>query len=221
MPQDPPTPAVRPLPAAARRRLAAFIKIVLCVAAVYAARRWRLSEHFLQLVQSLEGLGWVGMLGFIGLYIAACVLLVPGSILTLGAGSVFGIARGTLLVSVASTLGAICAFLVGRHLARDWVRRKLASHPKFQAIDQAVASEGWKVVGLTRLSPVFPFVLLNYAYGLTSVSLRDYWLASWVGMLPGTILYVYLGSLAHDVASLAQPRSEGRTPLEWTLYGIG
>jgi uncharacterized membrane protein YdjX (TVP38/TMEM64 family) len=149
-----------------------------------------------------SGLDWVEQLGptgpalFILLYIAACVLFIPGSALTLGAGAIFGVVRGSIIVSVASTLGATAAFLVGRYFARDWIARKIEKNEKFAAIDQAVGREGWKIVGLTRLSPAFPFSLLNYAYGLTKVSFRDYVLASWIGMMPGTIMYVYLGSLA-------------------------
>ena len=149
-----------------------------------------------------NALNWVEQLGptgpaiFILIYIAACVLFVPGSALTLGAGAIFGVVKGSIIVSVASTLGATAAFLVGRYVARDWVARKIAKNEKFAAIDRAVGEEGWKIVGLTRLSPVFPFSLLNYAYGLTKVSLRDYFFASWIGMMPGTIMYVYLGSLA-------------------------
>jgi uncharacterized membrane protein YdjX (TVP38/TMEM64 family) len=128
----------------------------------------------------------------------------------------FGVVRGTLLVSLASTLGATCAFLLGRYLARDWVAKKIEGNGSFAAIDQAVAGEGWKIVLLTRLSPVFPFALLNYAFGLTRVSLRDYVLASWLGMMPGTVMYVYLGSLAR--AGVAEQQ---RTPGEWALYIVG
>lgn len=148
------------------------------------------------------GLDWVEQLGpagpviFILMYIVACVFFIPGSVLTLGAGAMFGVIKGSVFVSVGSTLGATAAFLVGRYVARDWVARKISKNAKFAAIDQAVGNEGWKIVGLTRLSPVFPFALLNYAYGLTKVSLRDYVLASWVGMMPGTVMYVYIGSLA-------------------------
>ncbi len=144
----------------------------------------------------VEQLGPAGPIIFILMYIAACVFFIPGSALTLGAGAIFGVVKGSIIVSVASTLGAMVAFLVGRYVARDWIARKIDKNEKFKAIDQAVAGEGWKIVGLTRLSPAFPFSLLNYAYGLTKVSLRDYVLASWIGMMPGTIMYVYLGSLA-------------------------
>jgi len=144
----------------------------------------------------VDGLGWIGPVVFVVLYIGATVFFIPGSALTLGAGALFGVVKGSLLVSVASTLGATAAFLVGRYLAREWVARKIAKNEKFAAIDEAVGREGWKIVGLTRLSPVFPFTLLNYAYGLTNVKLRDYFFASWIGMMPGTVMYVYLGALA-------------------------
>jgi uncharacterized membrane protein YdjX (TVP38/TMEM64 family) len=155
-----------------------------------------INEWMQRALEAVEALGIWGPIVFIVLYIAATVLFVPGSALTLGAGAIFGLVRGSILVSVGSTLGATAAFLVGRYVARDWVARKIEKNPKFAAIDRAVAREGWKIVGLTRLSPAFPFSLLNYAYGLTKVRLRDYVLASWIGMMPGTVMYVYLGSLA-------------------------
>jgi uncharacterized membrane protein YdjX (TVP38/TMEM64 family) len=169
-----------------------------------------------------ETLDWVSRLGpwcaviFVSIYIVATVLFVPGSVLTLGAGAVFGVIWGSVYVSLGSILGATCAFLVGRYLARDAIARKVADNERFAAIDKAVAAEGWKIVGLTRLSPVFPFTLLNYAFGLTQVKLRDYVLASWIGMMPGTVMYVYLGSLA-KAASGARTRTAG----EWILYGVG
>jgi uncharacterized membrane protein YdjX (TVP38/TMEM64 family) len=168
----------------------------------------------------VSGLGAWGPVIFIFIYILACVFFIPGSVLTLGAGFIFGVVKGTVVVSIAATLGATCAFLVGRYIARAWVEKKIQTNPKFKAIDDAVGKEGWKVVGLTRLSPVFPFVLLNYAYGLTSVSLRDYFLASWLGMLPGTVMYVYIGSLAGDLAMIGAG-GRTRTPAEWALYLAG
>ncbi len=107
-----------------------------------------------------------------------------------------------------------------RYLARDWVARKIAGNARFRAIDEAVAQEGAKIVLLTRLSPVFPFALLNYAYGLTRIPFRSYCLASWVGMFPGTVLYVYLGALAGDLATLASGKRE-RTPTEWAFFAVG
>ncbi len=175
-----------------------------------------------------QGLTWVQSLGpwgpiaFIALYNLATVLFLPGSLLTLGGGLLFGLGWGSLYVFCAATLGATLAFLLGRYIARDWVDSKMASNKQFQAIDQAIAREGLKIVFLTRLSPLFPFNLLNYALGLTQVSLRDYVLGSF-GMLPGTILYVYLGSLAGSLASLGSPT---QTPpqaqqLQWAIKIIG
>jgi uncharacterized membrane protein YdjX (TVP38/TMEM64 family) len=168
-----------------------------------------------------DSLAWVEQLGpwgpvlFVLIYIVAAVLFVPGSALTLGAGAVFGVGLGSVLVSLGATLGATAAFLVGRYFARAWVAKKIEGNAAFAAIDRAVAAEGWKIVGLTRLSPAFPFSLLNYAFGLTRVSLRDYVVASWIGMMPGTVMYVYIGSLAR----VAGDRT--RTPGEWALLGLG
>lgn len=169
-----------------------------------------------------QALDWVGQLGpwgaiiFIAIYVVATVLFIPGSVLTLGAGAVFGVMWGSVYVSIGSTLGATAAFLVGRYLARDTIARRIEGNERFAAIDKAVASEGWKIVGLTRLSPVFPFTLLNYAFGLTRVKLGHYVLASWIGMMPGTVMYVYLGSLAK-----AATGERMRTTGEWVLYGVG
>ncbi len=121
---------------------------------------------------------------------------------------------------MASIAGATLSFLVGRYALRAWVAGKIKANPKFEAIDEAVGREGWKIVGLTRLSPVFPFNLLNYAYGVTKVSLRDYFWASWIGMFPGTVMYVYAGSLAGSLTALGS-RSGGRTTAEWVLYAAG
>ena len=140
----------------------------------------------------------ISWLVFIIFYVMATVLVLPGSLLTLAAGFLFGLGYGFAIVSLASTLGATCAFLVGRFLARDWVAAKLQSQPRFSALDAAVGEQGAVVVLLTRLSPIFPFSLLNYGLGLTQVKLSHYVLASWAGMIPGTLLYVYLGSIASN-----------------------
>ncbi len=187
------------------------------VVALLAAARYLHVQDLLK-----QALHWVGQLGpsgpifFIGIYVVATVLFIPGSVLTLGAGAVFGVLWGSIYVSLAATLGATCAFLVGRYLARDAIARRIAGNERFAAIDRAVASEGWKIVGLTRLSPLFPFTLLNYGFGITRVKLGHYILASWIGMMPGTVMYVYLGSLA-KAASGERTRTTG----EWLLYAIG
>ncbi|BCX08165.1 hypothetical protein NIES592_07790 [Fischerella major NIES-592] len=171
-------------------------------------------------LQWIDGLGAVGALAFILLYIIATVAFLPGSILTLGAGVVFGVVWGSLYVFIGATIGATAAFLVGRYLARGWVAKKIAGNQKFRAIDEAVGREGLKIVLLTRLSPIFPFNLLNYAYGVTGVSLKDYVLAS-IGMIPGTIMYVYIGSLAGSIATIGTESQPGNAGVQWAIRIIG
>ena len=196
-----------------------FLCGALIVGILFAVRYFG-SGPLRELLQWISGLGPSAPLVFIPLYVVACVLFVPGSILTLSAGFLFGVARGSVYVSVAATLGATLAFLIGRYFARQWVAARLANYPKFKAVDEAVAQEGWKIVALTRLSPVFPFNLLNFAFGLTKVRVRDYVLATWAGTLPGTILYVYLGSLAGDLTRVATGGAK-RSPAQWLLYAVG
>jgi uncharacterized membrane protein YdjX (TVP38/TMEM64 family) len=155
-----------------------------------------------QFVAWVNGLGVWGPVVFIAGYVVAAVAFVPGSILTLAAGAIFGLGKGVVYVFIAAVLGSSAAFLVSRYLARPAIERRVAGNARFAAIDRAVGAQGRKIVFLLRLSPVFPFNLLNYALGLTRVRFVDYLTAS-VGMLPGTLLYVYYGKLAGDVATLA------------------
>jgi len=179
-------------------------------------------HHLLETaLREIGNLGAWGPAAFMALYVLACVAFIPGSILTLGAGALFGVLWGTIYVSLASVTGASLAFLIGRYLAKDWVAGKMESNRKLKRLSKAVAKEGWKLVLLTRLSPVFPFNILNYAFGLTEVSVKDYVLASWLGMLPGTILYVYLGSLAKDLTQLGLGRGRHKSPAEWALEIAG
>lgn len=170
----------------------------------------------------VQSLGAIAPIGFILIYNLATVLFVPGSILTLGGGVLFGLGFGTVYVFIAATLGATIAFWIGRNFARDWVANKMTDYPKFEAIDAAVAKNGFKIVLLTRLSPLFPFNVLNYAFGITQVSLKDYVLGS-IGMIPGTILYVYIGSLIGNIAligtkTIVNPEAER---LQWIFKIIG
>ena len=173
-----------------------------------------------------EFTAWVDQLGawgpaaFILAYAASVVALVPASLLTLAAGAIFGIASGTLYAFVAATIGATLAFVVSRYLARGAIERKLADNPKFQSIDSAIGEEGRKIVFLLRLSPIFPFVYLNYALGLTRVGFADYVVAS-VGMLPATLLYVYSGKVAGDVAALAGGVELDRGPADYAIWIFG
>ena len=168
----------------------------------------------------VDSLGAVGAIAFIIIYILATVAFFPGSILTLGAGVVFGLVLGSFYVFIGATIGATAAFLVGRYLARGWVAEKIQGNNKFQAIDEAVGKEGLKIVLLTRLSPIFPFTLLNYAYGVTGVSLKDY-LIGCAGMIPGTIMYVYIGSLAGSLATIGTSAPATNPVLLWTIRLIG
>ena len=168
----------------------------------------------------VDSLGSVGAIAFIIIYILATVAFFPGSILTLGAGVVFGLVLGSFYVFIGATIGATAAFLVGRYLARGWVAEKIQGNNKFQAIDEAVRKEGLKIVLLTRLSPIFPFTLLNYAYGVTGVSLKDYLLGC-AGMIPGTIMYVYIGSLAGNLATIGTSAQATNPVLSWTIRLIG
>lgn len=216
MSQSPAEPPARRggLPAWARALVAL---LVLAALAVLGHRAGALLPRFASWVQAQ---GVLAPLFFVLVYALAVVAFVPGALLTLAAGAIFGLAKGTALVFVAAVLGSTGAFLVSRHGARRWVERRLAGDARFAAIDRAVGREGRRIVFLLRLSPVFPFNLLNYGLGLTSVRLRDYLVAS-PGMLPGTLLYVYSGWLAGDVAATAGGAGPARGVAEWIVLGLG
>lgn len=168
----------------------------------------------------VESLGALGPVAYVLAYSAFTVALIPGSILTVAAGALFGIARGTVYALLGATGGAVAAFLISRHAARRQVERRIGGDRRFDRLDRAVGREGLKVVFLLRLSPIFPFTLLNYALGLTRVRLADYTIAS-IGMLPGTLLYVYYGKLAGDVAAIAAGAPVERGPWYWASVGAG
>ncbi|MDA0748129.1 MAG: TVP38/TMEM64 family protein [bacterium] len=143
----------------------------------------------------VAGLGMAGMVVYGLFYVVATVLFVPGSIVTIGSGFLFGLGWGTLVVSISATSGASLSFLIARYIARKHVAEKARAYPKFNAIDRAIGQQGGKIVGLLRLSPALPFSLSNYLFGLTAVKFWAYVVATWVGTLPGTVLYVYFGVL--------------------------
>lgn len=179
--------------------LALFLVAMLAVVALLPVRQWLTVA--LMWTESHRYLAWIM---FIGMYLAATVLVVPGTILTLAAGFAFGVPVGAMLVSAGSLAGASAAFLLGRFFARDWVAGRVAQWRTFDALDKAAGQEGFVIVLLTRLSPLFPFNLLNYAFGLTAVRFGDYVLASWIGMAPAIVLYVYIGSAVQSVTELAE-----------------
>ena len=178
-------------------------------------------QEFLQnALQWINSLGAIGGIVFIGIYIIATLAFLPAALLTLGAGVIFGVTWGSIYVFIGATLGAIAAFLGGRYLAQGWVKEKISSYKKFAIIDKAVSKEGLKIVLLVRLSPLFPFNLLNYAFGITSVSFQDYLIGS-VGMIPGTIMYVYFGSLVGDIALIGSKNQPGNIILHWVIQIMG
>jgi uncharacterized membrane protein YdjX (TVP38/TMEM64 family) len=180
---------------------------------VFAGRS--LAGAVLDFATWVEGLGALGPAVFIAGYAAATVAFVPGSILTLAAGAIFGLAAGTLWVFIAALLGSTAAFLVARHGARGFVEARVQGDARFAAIDRAIAADGRRIV-----LPVFPFNLLNYALGMTRIGLRDYVLAG-VGMLPGTLLYVYYGAVAGEVAAVASGAGVERDTGYYAVLGLG
>jgi uncharacterized membrane protein YdjX (TVP38/TMEM64 family) len=168
----------------------------------------------------VDSLGVWGPLAFVGGYALATVAFIPGSLMTLAAGAIFGLLKGSVYTFAGASLGAAGAFLIARYLARGAVEKKIEEKPRFQAIDRAVGMQGLKIVFLLRLSPVFPFNLLNYALGLTKVRFRDY-LAACFGMIPGTFLYVYYGKALGSLAAVASGTQVERGTGYWLVLGLG
>jgi uncharacterized membrane protein YdjX (TVP38/TMEM64 family) len=171
-----------------------------------------------QLLAALRSPG--GAVAFVPLYALWVTLLLPGVWASMLAGALYGPVWGSVLVFIGACLGAEAAFLIGRHWLRDWTQRRLQALPRLRAVEQAVSREGLKLVLLTRLSPAFPFSLLNLAYGLSAVSLRDYSLGL-IGILPGTILFCGLGALAGDVARFGSVLSGQADASAWSLRIVG
>ena len=167
-------------------------------------------------------MGAAGIFIFIAVYAMATVLLAPGAILTIGAGFAFGLWKGFLAVSGGATLGAALAFLVARFIARDKVQAIAQRNEKFRRIDKAIGAQDAKLIFLLRLSPIIPFNLSNYFYGLTAVRFWPYVFASWIGMMPGTFLYVYIGTASKAVVSTAAGGEPVKHGWEyWTFTGLG
>jgi len=185
-----------------RRGYALALLVIALGAIVVALRSLPINEWIGLAVVWIDAHRTVAWAVFIVTYVLATVLLMPAFLLTLAAGFVFGLPFGVALVSAGSTLGACSAFLIGRYFAREWVEKQIENHVRFRALDLATRHEGFVIVFLVRLSPVFPFNLINYGLSLTAVRFRDYALASWIGMLPVTVLYVYIGAAASDVGQL-------------------
>ncbi len=203
-----------------RGRLVLTLAIAAVVLAALFLGGRQAGEHLPRFAAWVESLGWLGPFAFILGYAVATVAFIPGSLLTLAAGAIFGLGQGTLYTFLGATLGASAAFLVARYGARGWIERRISGNARFAAIDRAVGREGFKIVALLRLSPVFPFNLLNYSLGLTRVRFLDYFLAS-VAMLPGTLLYVYYGKAAGSLAAVAGGVKTERGAEQWVALGLG
>lgn len=191
--------------------------VVLCAVVILGRRG---AVHIPAFANWVESLGPWGPVVFILGYAVATVAFVPGVLLTLTAGAIFGIVRGTLFVLIGASIGAIAAFLVSRYVVRDAVVRRMARSRRFRALDAAVGQEGRKIVFLLRLSPAVPFNLINYALGVTSVRLADYSIAC-IGMLPVTVLWVYYGRLIGDVANVVSGPHIERGAAYWAILGAG
>lgn len=209
-----------PATAAPGRSLLRTILIaIVALALLLAVGRWG-GQYVPRFAGWVRDLGALGPVVFVLGYVVAAVAGIPGSLLTLAAGAIFGLWFGVLYVFLGATLGSAAAFLVSRYVARGVVERRVAGNARFQSIDRAIAADGRKIVFLLRLSPVFPFTLLNYALGLSRVRFVDYVVAS-VGMIPGTILYVYYGKLAGDVAAVAGGVAPARDAGYYTVLALG
>jgi uncharacterized membrane protein YdjX (TVP38/TMEM64 family) len=200
------------------RRVLTFVVVAVLVG--IAGYLLPVAQGTTMLAEYVRGTGALGVVVFITVYMVATVALVPGSLLTLAAGFAYGPVWGLAVASPASVLGATAAFLLGRTVLRDWATRKTSDSPWVRAISRAVGREGFKIVMLLRLSPLVPFNVLNYALSLSDVRLVTYVVASALGMLPITALYVYLGSLAPTAAGLSSA-AEGGGATRTALYLAG
>jgi uncharacterized membrane protein YdjX (TVP38/TMEM64 family) len=201
------------------RSVERLVLILLLVAALVVGGRFFGAQipHFAARVESL---GAWGPVAFVLAYALATVAFIPGSVLTLAAGAIFGLGAGVLYALAGAMLGATSAFVVARYLARGMVEERIARSPRFAAVNEAVAANGRKIVFLLRLSPVVPFNVLNYALGVTRIRLADY-LAASVGMIPGTLLYVYYGTVAGTIATAVSGGRVNRGRGYYALLAIG
>lgn len=197
------------------RWIAAALGVVLLLA---AGRILPLREWLRAFGNWLSDLGPEAYVLYAAAYVIVTLLLLPAVLMSIGAGLLFGLLPGVAVVSVGSTAGAAAAFLIARHLARERVARYAARSERFAAIDRAIGEKGWKIVFLLRLSPLMPFVLSNYLYGLTAIRFWPYIAASWAGMIPLTVLYVSFGAAGREAA---KADSVPGAPWHWVVLAVG
>jgi uncharacterized membrane protein YdjX (TVP38/TMEM64 family) len=201
-----------------RRNVLRLVIFFVAVAGLLAAVKYfNLTGLLRDSLLWIRGLGVWAPIAFIALYVAACVLAIPASILTLGGGFLFGFAWGLVYVITGAVLGAVAAFLAGRYIARNWVAKKIEGHEKFKALDEALSREGWKIVLLARLAPIFPYAVLNYGFAVTRVSLWHYTLATAIGIVPAMIAFVYFGSLVTDFTELGPGAKMLPPAIKWGI----
>jgi uncharacterized membrane protein YdjX (TVP38/TMEM64 family) len=205
-----------PSPGGSRWKTVGYAVATVAVLAVLVLAGRQLGGYVDEFEGWIAGLGVWGPVAFILGYAVATVAFAPGSLLTLAAGALFGLVRGTLYAWTGATIGACAAFLIARYAARGWVERKLEGRPRFRRLDHSIGKDGGKIVALLRLAPVFPFVLLNYALGLTQVRFVHYAWAC-LAMVPGTLLYVYYGYVGRQ----ALEGREGKMAWDWVLLAVG
>ena len=203
--------------------IARLVALIVIVIALFVAMQFLPVQQWLTTFNAwVAHAGVAGIFVFIGVYAVATVLLAPGSILTIGAGFAFGLWKGFLAVSAGAALGASLAFLVARFIARDKIETIAQRNEKFRKLDSAIGQQGARLIFLLRLSPVIPFNLSNYFYGLTAVKFWPYVLASWIGMMPGTFLYVYIGTASKLAVSAAAGGEAVKHGWQyWTLISFG
>lgn len=196
-----------------------LVSVLVVTLAVGLLLYFDLDDRIIEMLQWLDSRGWQASLLFILIIAVAIVVLAPGVIFTMGAGFVFGVIKGTLLVVAGTVLGATLAFLIARYVLGERPSRWLMSHVRPPHLGEVIRDEGWRLVMLTRLVPLFPFKLSNYFFGLTPVRLWDFVLGNLIGVIPITLHNVYIGSIAADLTTLGQ--LEERTPIQWAFYGVG
>ena len=195
-----------------------IVLILIVIGLIVASAILPVKDWIRSFINWVQQLGPLGVVVFIAAYALATVLFLPGWIFTVGAGLVYGIVGGTLVALTGAVIGATLAFIVARYFVRKNIEDYAKKNARFQAIDEAIGKNGWKIIGLLRLSPLIPFNLSNYFYGITAVSLKAYVAISAVGMIPGTLLYAYLGAIGK--AGIAGEKTQ-HSSAQYILLGVG
>lgn len=191
-------------------------KAVVLVAVIVFAIWAKQSGFFESGLQAIHNLGAWSVPVFVVVYVLSCLLFFPSVVMTCGAGVLFPVPLGILLSLLGTALGSTAALLIGRYGLRSLIEKKAASNPQFQKLDSAILREGWKIILLVRLAPVFPFSIGNYLFGATSVSPWIYMATAFVGTIPSASVFVLIGHMTGSASG-----NHERQPIEWVLLGVG